>query len=93
MITHADIMKMHEWVKTVKGRITFIFEGYRSRLVINKFIHAEDEEGKTIEWSRAFGSQLPHQVLSSFKIKIIIIKRGEEEHTLKSLKELFNFIS
>jgi len=86
-------MKMHEWVKTVKGRITFIFEGYRSRLVISRFIHAEDEEGKTTEWSKAFGSRLPHQVLSSFKIKRIIVKRGKEEHVFKSLKELFEFIS
>lgn len=86
-------MRMHEWVKTVKGRIIFIFEGYRNRLVINRFIHAEDDEGKTTEWNRAFGSQLPHQVLNSFKVKRIIVKRGEEEHIFKSLKELFEFIS
>jgi len=84
-------MKIHKWVKTVKGRITFIFEGYRYRLVINRFIHAEDEEGKTIEWSRAFGSQLPHQVLSSFKIKRIIVKREDREYVFKSLKELLKF--
>ena len=88
MLSQSDILKLRKWVVDVNGKIIFLFKNSKYRLVIDKFIHAEDNEGKTIEWSKAFGPQLPHQVVNALKIEKIIVKRENKIFELKSVKDL-----
>ena len=92
MITRGDVERIREWAVSRGGRVTFVFRGYRYRLVIGRFIHAEDEEGRTVEWGRAFGAQLPHQVLSSLAVERVVVRSAEGERVLRSLRELMELV-
>jgi len=88
LLSHTDIIRLRRWVMGLGGKIIFIFKETPYRLTIGKFIHAEDEDGKTVDWSKAFGTQLPHQVLSTYQIEQITVKLREGERVFKNLTEL-----
>ena len=92
MITGKDLERIHTYAVKEKKKIIFIFDRYKFRLVINSFIHAEDENEYIVQWRYAFGSMVPDQVLRGFKIKEIVIKDVKGEKRLKGLSDLLKII-
>lgn len=92
MITKKDLERVHAYAVREKKKIVFIFDKYKFRLVINSFIHAEDENEYVIQWRYAFGSRFPDQVLRGLKIREIVIKDAKGEKRLKNLSALLKII-
>ncbi|RLE66250.1 MAG: hypothetical protein DRJ38_02250 [Thermoprotei archaeon] len=94
MLTHSDILKLREWSERNNTKVVFKFKDYPYRLVIEKMIKSQDRDGRTVEWTRAFGTKRPHQVIASLPIEEIVIiykNTGEEEKV--NLKQLLKKIS
>ncbi|RLE71675.1 MAG: hypothetical protein DRJ37_04480 [Thermoprotei archaeon] len=94
MLTHSDVLKLREWAEKTNAKIVFKFKQYPYQLVIEKMIKSQDRDGRTVEWTRAFGTKRPHQAIASLPIEEIVIvykDTGEEEKI--SLKQLLAKIS
>ena len=85
-------MNIFKKLREHNGKATFIFKGTRYRLVINKFIHARDDYDRQVQWARAFGTKLPHDVLNTFQVSAIRVKIHDEERTFNTLKEFVEWI-
>jgi len=91
VVTFSDLERLREWARATSRRVRVKFRRYPYTLVIDKMIRAEDPEGRTVPWHRAFGAKQPHQVLASFpiaRIEVVDKETGRREE-INSLEELF----
>ena len=79
MVSMSDVQRIRDWALANNFRVVFSFEKYPYVLVIDRVIHARDNNDVIVDWSKAFGSKLPHQVLSSLKLRRIVILRKNVE--------------
>ena len=80
MLSEDEVRRLTRWAKHIGAKVVFCLEDYKFNLVVGKFIHAEDKEGREVPWVRAFGSKMPWDVLSSFKVKEVRVKvKGTEK--------------
>ncbi len=89
MTSFERLQRILKWSRENNAKIKIFFKNYPYILAFDKNIHAEDSDERSISWIYAFGSKQPHQVLGSFSIRKIIIKKNNEILEVKSLKELF----
>lgn len=92
-MTHSQLIKLNRWAKEVHGKIIFYFEGHTFTLVLDGVIHAEDTTGRRASWSTAFGPQSPSDVISSYKVRKIVVRIEDNELTFKSMKEFMEYAS
>lgn len=93
MISFNDIKRVLTWTKATNNKVIIKFEKTPYFLAIDRLIHAEDEDGRSVPWMRAFGPKQPHQVLSSYKVKeIMLVKQNGSIESIKDLKELFRIV-
>ncbi|MCD6562346.1 MAG: hypothetical protein J7K23_00330 [Thermoproteales archaeon] len=88
MTSFEELQNILRWSRENNAKIKIFFEKYPYVLALDKVIHAEDYEERNVSWIYAFGSKQPHQVLGSFSIKKIIIKKNNKILEVKSLQEL-----
>jgi len=92
MISYSNLLRLYKKARDMKAHIVFSFEGTRYKLVINRYIHARDEYDRRVPWTVAFGSKLPHDVLSTFKVKSIVVKLGDRTLNFNDLREFLKWI-
>jgi len=85
-------MSVFKKLRELNGRATFIFKGTKYRLVMNRFIHARDDYDRQVQWARAFGTKLPHDVINTFQISVIRVKVRSEEKEFSNLDEFIKWI-
>lgn len=85
----SRVFKLREWAAENDARIVFRLK-YSFDMAVGKLIQALDKEGNIVEWSRAFGTKRPDQVVESVPVESIVVqyKGTGEEVVLKSLEEL-----
>ncbi|RLE94803.1 MAG: hypothetical protein DRJ55_02520 [Thermoprotei archaeon] len=89
MVSFAQIQRILTWARSTKHKVTIEFENYPYKVLIYKYIRAIDNQGQIVEWHRAFGPQPPHKVLTSMKIKKIMVQSlSKETKELRSLNQL-----
>jgi len=79
VLSEGDFRRLVRWAKTVGAKVVFDLEGFKFRLVIDKFIHAEDKSGREVPWREAFGSILPWDLPSRFRVREVRVKLGSSE--------------
>jgi len=92
MVTFGDMERVLKWARSGNRRIIIEFVAYPYKMVIHKYIRAVDAEDKFVEWRRAFGPKPPHVVLTSLKIKRIVIIGPKGKTVLKSIDDLFDLV-
>jgi len=85
-------MNIFKRLRKLNGRAIFIFKGTRYRLVMDRFIHARDDYDRQVQWARAFGTKLPHDVLNTFQILAIRVKVRDEEKEFSDLNKFIEWI-
>ena len=61
--------------------------------MINRYIHAEDKNENYVEWSRAFGSISPSNIITSFPIEKIKLKLKDRIIYFNSIRDLIKICS
>lgn len=92
MTPQLDIRHLHKLIRRQNFRVYIFFKNSRYVLVINKYIHAEDKNENHIEWSRAFGSISPFNVITSFPIEKIKLILRDKVMYFNSVKDLIENI-
>ncbi len=87
-----DIVKLQKYARENNLKIVIYLKKSRYRIQISNFIHALDPEGKVTEWSRAFGSQTPSDVLQSHGISRVEIRYSDGSTKNLSPKDLKSLV-
>jgi len=88
MKSQIDIKYLYELVHRQNLKIYIFFKNSRYVLVINRYIHAEDKNENYVEWSRAFGSISPSNIITSFPIEKIKLKLKDRIIYFNSIRDL-----
>lgn len=89
MVSFSDMRRILRWTRNTNSKVMVRFIDVPYVLAIDKLIHAQDERGRDVPWMRAFGPKQPHQVLSSYRVKeIVIIKEDGSLEKVDDLKEI-----
>ncbi|ABL77760.1 hypothetical protein [Thermofilum pendens] len=88
----VSVEKILEWARNTNSTVEFFFENSPYRIRIDKLIRAVDPSGNIVPWTRAFGVKKPADVLATFHVKKIVVKKEGEEKELRSLEELSTLV-
>ncbi|RLE71194.1 MAG: hypothetical protein DRJ43_00170 [Thermoprotei archaeon] len=90
-ITYRELEKLVSWTRSTSRRIRIYLEGYRYLISIGRYIRAEDLSGREVSWRTAFGLRPPHDVISSFKIRRIVVEEEGISKEFTSMNELLEY--
>jgi|YelNatPaOPRAMG01_1025707.scaffolds.fasta_scaffold27155_2 hypothetical protein len=88
MKSQVDIKYLYRLVHRQNLKIYIFFKNSRYVLVINRYIHAEDKNENYVEWSRAFGSSSPSNIITNFPIEKIKLKLKDRIIYFSSIRDL-----
>jgi len=91
MVTQAEVAAITKRAREASARIVVTFKGLRYAMVINGFIKAEDRDSSKVEWSKAFGSLTPKELLSSMPIEKIEVQLPNKTFIFNQVKELLKW--
>lgn len=91
MVTPSDVAAIIRRAREASAKVRVVFRGQRYVMVIDGFIRAEDRDSSRVEWSRAFGSLTPAQLLSAMPIEVIEVQMPDKTLTFTSLKEFLKW--
>jgi hypothetical protein len=91
MVSQAELARVVRRARERSARVRVTFKGLRYALVIDGYVKAEDVGGRSIEWSRAFGSLTPAEALTSLPLEDIEVSLPDRSFKLKGLKELLSW--
>ena len=85
----SKILKLRKWAAENDARVLIKLK-YPYDVSVGRLIQAVDKEGNIVEWSRAFGTKRPDQVIESIRIESILVRYRStgEEISFKSFREL-----
>ncbi len=93
-ITHENLMEILQKLRSLRARAFFFFKNFKYILSFNGLIRARDKNFEVIEWSKAFGSKAPHEILNSLEIEHIEVKIKKQPEPLifNSINELIEWL-
>ena len=94
-MTHERVMEIFQFLREIKARAYFFFKNFKYVLSMNGLIRARDKSFEVVEWSRAFGSKAPHEVLNSLDVEKVEVqlKKQPEPIVFSSLQEFLEWLS
>ncbi len=93
-ISHEKFMRALKLMREKKIRAFFFLKGSKYILSFNGLIRARDKNFGVVEWSRAFGSKTPYEVLGTFKVERVEVymKRHPEPIIFSSFDDFIRWI-
>jgi len=90
-ITYRELEKLVSWTRSTSRRVRIYLEGYRYLVSIGRYIRAEDLSGREVSWRAAFGLRSPHDVISSFRVRKIVVEEEGVSREFTSVNELLEY--
>jgi len=93
-ITHEQVMEIFRILRMIRGRAYFFFKNFKYILSMDGLIRARDKNFNVVEWSRAFGSKAPHEVLNSLEVERVEVqlKKQPEPIVFSSMPEFLDWL-
>jgi len=98
VLRREDFQKKYLTAKKTHLSINFFFKNLRYILCINGMVCAKNKNFEIVPWQKAFGSKMPHEILTTFELEKVEVKlkgskyEHEKEKIFNNIEEFIKWV-